>query len=191
MLRAARFAAQLSFEVDPSAIAAITGMADRLAIVSPERVRDEFSKLVLSPHPRAGLQILVDTGLAEVFIPELPALKLEIDEHHRHKDVYEHTLTVVEQAIDLEQEGPDLTLRLAALLHDIGKPATRRFESGGGVSFHHHEMVGARLTRKRMKALRYPKEVTEDVVPARRAALAVPRVRRRGVDRLGGPPLCA
>jgi poly(A) polymerase len=163
MLRAARFAGQLNFEVDDSAINAITGMADRLSIVSPERVRDEFSKLVLSPNPRAGLQILVDTGLAEAFIPELPALKLEIDEHHRHKDVYEHTLTVVEQAIDLEQEGPDLTLRLAALLHDIGKPATRKFESGGGVSFHHHEMVGARMTRKRMKALRYPKDVTEDV----------------------------
>ena len=163
MLRAARFASQLSFEVDESAIDAISDMADRLSIVSPERVRDEFSKLVLSPNPRAGLQILVDTGLAEVFIPELPALQLEVDEHHRHKDVYEHTLIVVEQAIDLEHDGPDLTLRLAALLHDIGKPATRKFEPGGGVSFHHHEMVGARLARKRMKALRYPKDVTEDV----------------------------
>ena len=138
-------------------------MADRLAIVSAERIRDEFSKLVLSDNPRAGLRILVDTSLADQFIPELPALQLEIDEHHRHKDVYEHTLTVVEQAIDLEQDGPDLTLRLAALLHDIGKPATRRFEAGGGVSFHHHEMVGARMTRKRMKALRYPKDLVDDV----------------------------
>ena len=163
MLRAARFAAQLDFAVEPSVLKAISGMADRLAIVSAERIRDEFTKLVLSGDPRAGLRILVDTGLADQFIPELPALQLEIDEHHRHKDVYEHTLTVVEQAIDLEQEGPDLTLRLAALLHDIGKPATRRFEAGGGVSFHHHEMVGARLTRKRLKALRYPKDLIDDV----------------------------
>lgn len=163
MLRAARFAAQLGFELEPSVVEAIGGMAERLAIVSAERIRDEFSKLLLSNNPRAGLRILVDTTLAEQFLPELPALQLEIDEHHRHKDVYEHSLTVLEQAIDLEQEGPDLTLRLAALLHDIGKPATRRFEDGGGVSFHHHEMVGARLTRKRMKALRYPKDLIEDV----------------------------
>lgn len=167
MLRAARFAAQLDFEVAPAVIAAMTAMAQRLAIVSPERVRDEFTKLVLSQNPRAGLKILVDTGLADAFVPELSAMQLEIDEHHRHKDVYEHTLTVVEQAISLEGalegEGPDLTLRLAALLHDIGKPATRRFEDGGGVSFHHHEMVGARLTRKRMKALRYPKDLIDDV----------------------------
>ena len=163
MLRAARFAAQLDFEVERPVLEAITGMAERLGIVSAERIRDEFSKLVLSKNPRAGLRILVDTRLADQFIPELPALQLEIDEHHRHKDVYEHTLTVVEQAIDLEQDGPDLTLRLAALLHDIGKPATRRFEDGGGVSFHHHEMVGARMTRKRMKALRYPKDLVENV----------------------------
>jgi poly(A) polymerase len=163
MLRAARFAAQLDFVVEPSVLEAIGGLADRLAIVSAERIRDEFTKLVLSGDPRAGLRILVDTGLADQFIPELPALQLEIDEHHRHKDVYEHTLTVVEQAIDLEQEGPDLTLRLAALLHDIGKPATRRFEAGGGVSFHHHEMVGARQARKRLKALRYPKDLIDDV----------------------------
>jgi len=163
MLRAARFAAQLDFAVAPSVTAAITEMADRMSIVSPERVRDEFNKLITTASPRAGLKILVDTGLASIFIPEVAALRLEIDEHHRHKDVYEHTLTVVEQAIELEPEGPDLTLRLAALLHDIGKPATRRFEDGGGVSFHHHEMVGSRLTRKRMKALRYPKDVTDDV----------------------------
>ncbi|HEX5017982.1 MAG TPA: CCA tRNA nucleotidyltransferase, partial [Actinomycetes bacterium] len=163
MLRAARFAAQLGFTVSEPVIAAMTDMAERLAIVSPERIRDEFNKLMLSPDPRAGLSILVDTGLAAVFLPELPALRLEIDEHHRHKDVYEHTLTVVEQAMQLETDGPDLILRLAALLHDIGKPATRRFETGGGVSFHHHEMVGSRLTRKRMKALRYPKGDIDDV----------------------------
>ena len=163
MLRAARFAAQLDFDVEPSVLDAMTSMAERLGIVSAERVRDEFSKLVLSANPRAGLRILVETGLADQFVPELPALKLEIDEHHRHKDVYEHTLTVVEQAIDLEADGPDLTLRLAALMHDIGKPATRRFEAGGGVSFHHHEMVGARMTRKRLKALRYPKDLIDDV----------------------------
>lgn len=163
MLRAARFAAQLAFEVEPSVLVAMTAMADRLAIVSAERIRDEFTKLVVSGDPRTGLRILVDTGLAEQFIPELPALQLEIDEHHRHKDVYEHSLTVLEQAIDLEQDGPDLTLRLAALLHDIGKPATRRFEGGGGVSFHHHEVVGARMARKRMKALRYSKDLVDDV----------------------------
>ena len=163
MLRAARFAAQLDFSVAPDVLAAMTAMADRLAIVSSERVRDEFNKLLLSSRPRSGLAILVETGLANEFLPELPALQLEVDEHHRHKDVYEHTLTVVEQAIDLERDGPDLTLRLAALLHDIGKPATRRFEEGGGVSFHHHEMVGARMARKRMKALRYPKELIDDV----------------------------
>ena len=163
MMRAARFASQLSFTVADPVIEAMTAMSDRLGIVSSERVRDEFSKLMLSPDPRTGLAILVDTGAAAVFLPELPALRLEIDEHHRHKDVYEHTLTVVEQAMGLEQEGPDLTLRLAALLHDIGKPATRRFESGGGVSFHHHEMVGARMTRKRMKELRYPKDQIDDV----------------------------
>jgi poly(A) polymerase len=163
MLRAARFSAQLDFTVAQPVLDAMTAMADRLAIVSPERIRDEFNKLLLSSRPRAGLAILVDTGLAEVFIPELPALQLEVDEHHRHKDVYDHTLTVVEQAMDLESAEPDLTLRLAALLHDIGKPATRRFEAGGGVSFHHHEMVGARMTRKRMKAMRYPKDQIDNV----------------------------
>jgi poly(A) polymerase len=163
MLRAARFAAQLDFSVAAPVLAAMTSMAERLTIISAERIRDEFSKLILSARPRAGLALLVDTGLAAVFIPELPALQLEVDEHHRHKDVYEHTLIVVEQAMDSEPEGPDLTLRLAALLHDIGKPATRRFEEGGGVSFHHHEMVGARLTRKRLKALRYPRDLVEDV----------------------------
>ncbi|MGD9482642.1 CCA tRNA nucleotidyltransferase [Streptomyces sp. TRM70308] len=163
MLRAARFAAQLGFTVDAGVLAAMRDMADRIDIVSAERVRDELNKLVLSEHPRRGLEILVETGLAEHFLPELPALRLERDEHHRHKDVYEHSLTVLEQAIALEDTGPDLTLRLAALLHDIGKPRTRRFEKDGRVSFHHHEVVGAKMTRKRMTALKYSKEMVKDV----------------------------
>jgi len=162
MLRAARFAAQLGFEVAPDVVAAMNAMAERIAIVSAERIRDELSKLVCGGEPRRGLALLVDTGLAEFVLPELPALRLEIDEHHRHKDVYEHTLTVLDQSIDLEDGPPDLVLRWAALLHDIGKPRTRAFESGGGVSFHHHEMVGARMTTKRLKALRYPSAVVTD-----------------------------
>ena len=161
MMRAARFAAQLGFDVAPDVIAAMTAMAERISIVSAERVRDELVKLMLSPAPRVGLALLVDTGLAEHFLPELAALQLEIDEHHRHKDVYEHTLTVLDQAIALEAGEPDLVLRLAALLHDIGKPRTRRFEDGGGVSFHHHEVVGARMTTKRMKALRFDKATVD------------------------------
>lgn len=175
MMRAARFASQLGFTVADEVYAAMVARADTLAMVSAERVRDEFSKLLLSANPRAGLTLLVDSGLAGVFLPELPALRLELDEHHRHKDVYEHSLIVLEQAIALEGRtnpadaaypvvtGPDLVLRLAALLHDIGKPATRTFESGGGVSFHHHELVGARLVTKRLKAMRYDKAQVTDV----------------------------
>ncbi|MFD3917900.1 CCA tRNA nucleotidyltransferase [Streptomyces sp. NPDC058595] len=163
MLRAARFAAQLDFEVAPDVVAAMKAMAERIEIVSAERVREELNKLILSGHPRKGLALLVDTGLAERVLPELPALRLESDEHHRHKDVYEHSLTVLEQAIDLEEKGPDLVLRLAALLHDIGKPRTRRFEKDGGVSFHHHEVVGAKLTKKRMTELKYSNELVKDV----------------------------
>ncbi|MGH8892508.1 MAG: CCA tRNA nucleotidyltransferase [Actinomycetes bacterium] len=163
MLRVARFAAQLGFTVDPAVTAAMTAMAERIDIVSAERVRDEIVKLVCAPRPRTGLALLVESGLADRVVPELPRLALEIDEHHRHKDVYEHTLTVLEQAIALEDAGPDLVLRLAALLHDVGKPKTRRFEQGGGVSFHHHEVVGAKLTRYRLQALRFPKDVVEDV----------------------------
>jgi poly(A) polymerase len=161
MMRAARFAAQLGFTVQPEVVAAMTAMAGRIEIVSAERVRTELEKTLLAPRPRVGLELLVDTGLADRVLPELPALKLEIDEHHRHKDVYQHSLTVLEQAIALEDgpggevPGPDLVLRLAALLHDVGKPATRRFEPGGGVSFHHHEMVGAKLAAKRLRALRF------------------------------------
>ncbi|MER5947477.1 CCA tRNA nucleotidyltransferase [Streptomyces sp. NPDC001904] len=163
MMRAARFAAQLDFEVAPEVVAAMTAMADRIEIVSAERVRDELNKLILSAHPRKGLTLLVDTGLAERVLPELPALRLERDEHHRHKDVYDHTLIVLEQAMALETDGPDLTLRLAALLHDIGKPRTRRFEKDGRVSFHHHEVVGAKMTKKRMTALKYSNELVKDV----------------------------
>ncbi|MGW3630076.1 CCA tRNA nucleotidyltransferase [Streptomyces sp. NPDC005122] len=163
MMRAARFAAQLDFEVAPDVVAAMTDMAGRIEIVSAERVRDELNKLLLSAHPRKGLTLLVDTGLSAHVLPELPALRLERDEHHRHKDVYDHSLIVLEQAMALEENGPDLTLRLAALLHDIGKPRTRRFEDDGRVSFHHHEMVGAKMTKKRMSELKYSNELVKDV----------------------------
>ena len=167
MMRAARFAAQLGFTVDPAAVAAMTDMAERITIISAERVRDELVKLVCAPHPRLGLALLVQTGIAELVLPELPALALERDEHHRHKDVYEHTLTVVEQAIDLEPRlpggGPDFVSRFAALMHDVGKPRTRRFVDDGTVTFHHHDVVGAKLTRKRMRALRFSKDETEAV----------------------------
>ncbi|MER7758432.1 CCA tRNA nucleotidyltransferase [Streptomyces sp. NPDC097619] len=163
MLRAARFAAQLDFRVAPEVVTAMTDMADRIEIVSAERVQTELNKLILSAAPRQGLALLVDTGLADRVLPELPALRLESDEHHRHKDVYDHSLIVLEQAIDLEEDGPDLVLRWAALLHDIGKPRTRRFESDGRVSFHHHEVVGAKMTKKRMTALKFSNEMIKDV----------------------------
>ena len=176
MMRAARFASQLGFAVAPEVRAAMVERADTLSMISAERVREELSKTLLSASPRAGLTLLVETGLTAVFLPELPALQLEIDEHHRHKDVYEHSLTVLEQAIALEGRrrvpgvetpvevsGPDLVLRLAALLHDVGKPATRRFEPAGGVSFHHHEVVGAKLVAKRLRALRFDKETIKAV----------------------------
>ena len=163
MMRAARFSAQLDFEVAPEVVTAMTEMAERIDIVSAERVQAELNKLLLSDHPRQGLLLLVDTGIAARVLPELPALRLERDEHHRHKDVYEHSLTVLEQAVDLEEDGPDLVLRLAALLHDIGKPRTRRFEGGGGVSFHHHELVGAKMTKKRLRELKYSNDMIADV----------------------------
>ena len=168
MMRAARFASQLDATVDADVVDAMSAQAERISIVSAERVREEFSKIVMSDHPRVGLTLLVDTGIADVVLPELPLLRLEADEHHHHKDVYEHTLTVLEQAITLESVHeptcePDLTLRLAALLHDIGKPKTRKFEEGGRVSFHHHEVVGARMTKKRMRELRFPNDLTDDV----------------------------
>ncbi len=166
MMRAARFAAQLEFEVEPETFEAMTNMIDRIEIISAERVQAEFVKLMLGKNPRKGLEVLVDSGLAEKVLPELPALKLEVDEHHHHKDVYEHTLRVVEQAIDYEKDyglEKDFTLRFAALMHDIGKPATRKLEPGGGVSFYHHDVVGAKLTKKRMQALRFDNETTKAV----------------------------
>lgn len=165
MMRAARFAAQLGFDVDPAIITAIKAMAARIEIISAERVRDEFTKLIMSENPRIGISLLVDTGLADYVLPEIPKLKLEIDEHHHHKDVYEHTLKVLEQAISLEERlgGPNLVIRLAALLHDIGKPKTRELIEGGGVSFHHHEVVGARMAKERLKTLRFSNDVVSDV----------------------------
>ncbi|MGI9084697.1 MAG: CCA tRNA nucleotidyltransferase [Aeromicrobium sp.] len=166
MMRAARFVAQLGFSAHPEVVTAMAAMADRLDIVSAERIRDELVKLVCADHPVAGLRILVATGLADRMLPELPALVLERDEHHRHKDVYEHSLTVLEQAIALEGRlgrAPDLVVRLAALLHDIGKPKTRRFQSGGMVTFHHHDVVGAKLARKRLRALRFSNDLVDQV----------------------------
>jgi poly(A) polymerase len=165
MMRAARFASQLNFEIDSEVTAAMTSMASRISIISAERVRDEFIKMLMSENPRLGITILVDTGLADLVLPEIPKLRLEIDEHHHHKDVYEHSITVLEQAIAQEDRlgGPNLVIRLAALLHDIGKPKTRNLIEGGGVSFHHHEIVGARLAKARMKALRFNNETTEAV----------------------------
>lgn len=168
MLRAARFAAQLSFEVDPETVTAMERLRDTLSIVSPERVQAELVRLLSADDPVRGLRLLVDTGLMDLFLPEVPALRLEVDEHHHHKDVYEHSLTVLRQAIALEKQrfadtAPDITLRLAALLHDIGKPATRKLEPGGGVTFHHHDLKGARLARKRLKALRFDTATTDAV----------------------------
>ncbi len=165
MMRAARFASQLDFEIDTDVVSSIKDLSSRIAIVSAERVRDELTKILMSPNPRKGITILVDTGLAEIFIPEIPKLRLEVDEHHHHKDVYEHSITVLEQAIMQEERlgGANLVIRLAALLHDIGKPKTRSFIDGGGVSFHHHEVVGARLVKKRLQELRFDSHTVEAV----------------------------
>lgn len=165
MMRAARFASRLGFRVAPEVVAAMESMAERITIVSAERIQAELSGLLLTDTPRTGLDLLVRTGIADHILPELPALKLELDEHHRHKDVYEHTLTVLEQSIALEKargHAPDLIGRLAAVMHDIGKPATRRFE-GPKVTFHHHDIVGAKQTRRRLKALAYPNAVVKSV----------------------------
>jgi poly(A) polymerase len=169
MMRAVRFVAQLGFSITPDTATAITEMTERLSIVSAERVRDELVKLLLTDHPREGIEALVESGIADVVFPEIPALQLEIDEHHRHKDVFEHSLIVLDRAISLETgpdgavPSPDLTLRLAALIHDIGKPKTRKFEAGGKVSFHHHDIVGAKIARKRLKALRFDHKLIADV----------------------------
>ncbi|QEO14531.1 CCA tRNA nucleotidyltransferase [Agromyces intestinalis] len=168
MMRAARFAAQLGFSVAEPAVAAMTELAGAIERISAERVRDELTKLLSTASPVRGIRLLVDSGIADRVLPELPALRLERDEHHRHKDVYEHSLTVLEQAIDYEVargrlDSPDLVVRLAALLHDIGKPRTRRFEPGGAVTFHHHDAVGAKLARKRLRALRFDNDTVDAV----------------------------
>ena len=163
MLRAARFVSQLQFTVAPRVLAALVEMAPQLGRITAERVAAELDKLLLGADPVAGIDLMVQTGLGEVVLPEVGAMRMAIDEHHQHKDVYWHSLTVLKQAIALEDEGPDLVLRWAALLHDIGKPATRRHEPNGGVSFHHHEVVGAKMTRKRMRALKYSKQMIDDV----------------------------
>jgi poly(A) polymerase len=168
MLRAARFSAQLGFDVDAATVAAMTELRRTLSIVSPERIQGELVRLLQSRDPVRGIRLLVETGLMGEFLPEIPALRLEVDEHHHHKDVYEHSLTVLRQAIELEGArhpgaAPDVVLRLAALLHDIGKPATRRLEPGGGVTFHHHDVKGSRLARKRLQALRFDSDTTGSV----------------------------
>lgn len=168
MMRAARFASQLEFEIAPEVLQAMSDMKNRLEIVSAERVRDEFLKLIATSAPTRGLRVLVETGLCDIFLPEFGALRDMQDDHGRHKDVYEHTLTVLEQAIELENkrgsspDGPDIILRVAALLHDIGKPATRRFE-GGSVTFRHHDVVGAKMTKKRLKALRFDNDSIKSI----------------------------
>jgi poly(A) polymerase len=168
MMRAARFTSQLGFAIDEPTFAAMTSMAGKLPIVSVERMSDELTKLLSTDDPVPGIRVLVESGLADIVIPEIPALKLEVDEHAHHKDVYEHSLTVLRQAIDLEKSrhpgaAPDVILRLAALMHDIGKPATRRIEAGGVVTFHHHDVVGAKLAAKRLRNLRFDKETVTAV----------------------------
>jgi poly(A) polymerase len=168
MMRAARFTASLGFTLDHDTAVAMDTMAERIRNISAERVSEELSKLLSCDTPRRGLELLVDSGLAAIVLPELPALRLEVDEHHHHKDVYQHTLTVVDQAIDYENsrgvlQSPDLIVRLAALLHDIGKPATRKLEPGGVVSFYHHDVVGSKLAKKRLRALRFDNDTINAV----------------------------
>lgn len=169
MMRAARFAARLDIDLAPEVFEAMVDMAERIEIISAERVRDELVKLICAQAPRRGVDLLVESGLAAYVLPEIPALKLEADEHHRHKDVYQHSLTVMEQAVAQETDAdgvvpaPDFVLRFAALMHDIGKPATRKFEDNGSVSFLHHDVVGAKLTKKRMRALRFDNDTIKAV----------------------------
>lgn len=163
MLRAARFVSQLEFTVAPRVVSALVAMAPQLGRITAERVAAELDKLLLGSDPVAGVDLMVQTGLGDVVLPEVGAMRMAIDEHHQHKDVYWHSLTVLRQAIALEDSGPDLVLRWAALLHDIGKPATRKHEPDGGVSFHHHEVVGAKMARKRLRALKYSNQMVDDV----------------------------
>lgn len=160
MLRATRFAAQLGFDIAPETREAVAALTGTLEIVSAERIQAEFTRTMQAADPVRGVRAMVDTGLADEFLPEISAMRLEVDEHHHHKDVYEHSLTVLQQAIDLEQERhpddePDVALRIAALLHDIGKPRTRKLEPGGAVTFHHHDVVGSRMAKKRLQKLKY------------------------------------
>jgi len=169
MLRAARFVARHALTPVPELVAAVRSMSDRLEIVSAERIRDELDKLVTSPHPSAGLWFCIDTGLADRFLPELPAMRLEQDPIHRHKDVLTHTLAVVENVRPPEEQPPGRPpfdfrrTRLAALFHDVGKPRTRGYQRGKGVTFHHHDAVGARMTRKRLTELRYANDDVEAI----------------------------
>ncbi|WP_181274265.1 CCA tRNA nucleotidyltransferase [Brevibacterium oceani] len=182
MMRAARFTSQLGLDPVAEVEEAMTAMAERIDIISAERVQVELFKLMTGIDPAAGVDLLVRTGIADHVLPEVAGLRLETDEHHRHKDVYQHSLTVLRQAVDLEaryaaaqQESgmadddpqrlrvPDFVVRFAALMHDVGKPATRRFQPGGAVTFYHHDAVGAKLTAKRMKALRFDKDTTKAV----------------------------
>jgi len=163
MLRACRFVSQLGFALAPRVFAAMERMSGQIERITAERVRAELDKLICGQYPVDGINMLCETGLAEHVLPEVPGMKLERDEHMQHKDVYWHSLTVLKQAVDREEHGPDLVLRWAALLHDIGKPATRAAKPGGGVTFHHHEVVGAKMVRKRMRALKYSKQMVEDV----------------------------
>ena len=168
MMRAARFASQLEFDVVPETLEAMSALRDTISIVSAERVQSELTRMLQTDDPVRGIRILVDTQIAEIVLPEIPALRLEVDEHHHHKDVYEHSLTVLSQAVALERERhpdaePDVRLRLAALLHDIGKPQTRKLEAGGGVTFHHHDVVGSRIARKRLQALKFDNDTISAV----------------------------
>ncbi|WIM69084.1 CCA tRNA nucleotidyltransferase [Corynebacterium breve] len=163
MLRAARFVSQLGFSVAPRVRQAMTDMAGEIQRITVERIQAELDKLMLGDAPWDGIDLLVETGIADYVLPEVSALRMTEDEHMQHKDVYRHSLTVLKQAVEKEDEGPDLVLRWAALLHDIGKPDTRAKKESGGVSFHHHEVVGAKLARKRLRALKYPKSTTQDI----------------------------
>ncbi len=163
MVRLARFVSVLDAHPDRDTAAAAGAMADRITTISAERVRDELNKLLVGVEPGRGTDLLVRTGIADHVLPEVAALTECVDPEHRHKDVYAHTLAVVENCADVERDGPDLTLRLAALLHDVGKPDTREIHADGSVTFHHHEAVGARLARKRLRSLRYDRQTEDDV----------------------------
>src|SRR5690606_25866006 len=167
MLRAARFAAQLGFDVEDATRDATGKLRQTLEIVSAERIQSELTRTMQTDDPVRGIRVMVETGLADEFLPELGEMQLEVDEHHHHKDVYEHSLTVLRQAIDLERERfggePDVALRIAALLHDIGKPRTRKLEPGGAVTFHHHDVVGSRMAKKRLQALKFDTATVQSV----------------------------